>query len=207
MWYPGDGGGVATANVILGRNDPAGRLPFTWAGRLDQYVSHDPAHPERTSGGINGTTTFSEGIFVGYRWFDEQHIQPLFPFGYGLSYTKFKYSNLQAVPKSDGGLTVRFSIENVGKLYGDEVPQVYLGAPANPRAGAQFAVRALAGFDRVGLKPGGSKQITIQVPARQFQYWSDVTKSWQTATGNRIVYIGASSRDLRLQKQITISAK
>jgi beta-glucosidase len=207
MWYPGDGGGVATANVLLGRNNPAGRLPFTWAVRLNQYVSHDSTHPERTSGGVNGTTTFSEGIFVGYRWFDTQHIQPLFPFGYGLSYTKFNYSNLQAVPASDGGLTVRFSIKNVGKLYGDEVPQVYLGAPTNPPAGAEFAVRALAGFDRVGLKPGDSKQITIHVPARQLQYWSDLTKSWQTATGNRVVYIGASSRDLRLQKQIAIPAK
>jgi beta-glucosidase len=151
--------------------------------------------------------TFSEGIFIGYRWFDKKDIQPLFPFGYGLSYTRFKYSNLQAAPASDGGLTIRFSIENVGKLYGDEVPQVYLGAPANPPAGAQFAVRALAGFDRIGLKPDESKQITIHVPLRQLQYWSDTTKNWQSATGSRVVYVGASSRDLRLQQQITIAAK
>jgi beta-glucosidase len=207
MWYPGDGGGIATANVLLGRNDPAGRLPFTWAERLDQYVSHDPAHPDRSSDGVNGITTFSEGIFVGYRWFDKQGIQPLFPFGYGLSYTKFKYSNLQAMPASDDGLIVRFSIKNVGKAYGDEVPQVYLGAPANNPTGTQFAVRALAAFDRVGLKPGDSKQITIQVPLRQLQYWSDITRSWQTTTGNRVVYVGASSRDLRLQQQITIPAR
>jgi beta-glucosidase len=206
MWYPGDGGGVAAASVLLGHTDPAGRMPFTWARRLDQYVSHDPAHPERSSDAPH-QTTFSEGIFIGYRWFDKQDIQLLFPFGYGLSYTKFKYSNLQTAPASDGGLTVRFSIENVGKVYGDEVPQVYLGAPANPPAGAQFAVRALAGFDRVGIKPDESKQITIHVPSRQLQYWSDATKSWQTAAGNRMVYVGASSRDLRLQRQITIPAK
>jgi len=206
MWYPGDGGGVATASVLLGHTDPAGRMPFTWAKRLDQYVSHDPAHPERSSDAPH-RATFSEGIFIGYRWFDKQNIEPLFPFGYGLSYTKFKYSGLQATPASDGGLNVRFSIENVGKVSGDEVPQVYLGAPANPPAGAQFAVHALAGFDRIALKPGESKQVTVHVPLRQLQYWSDATKNWQTAAGSRTVYVGASSRDLRLHQQVTIPAK
>ena len=206
MWYPGDGGGVAAASVLLGKTDPAGRLPFTWARQLDQYVSHDPAHPERSSNGVGGITKFSEGIFIGYRWFDEKDIQPLFTFGYGLSYTEFRYSSLQAVPASDGGLTVRFSIENVGKVSGDEVPQVYLGAPQNPPAGAQFAVRALAGFDRIGLEPGENREVTIHVPLRQLQYWSDASRSWQTATGSRVVYVGASSRDLRLQERITIPA-
>lgn len=206
MWYPGDGGGVATASVLLGHTDPAGRMPFTWAKRLDQYVSHDPAHPERSSDHPH-VVKFTEGIFIGYRWFDKQDIQPLFPFGYGLSYTKFKYSNLQATPASDGGLTVSFSIENAGKLYGDEVPQVYLGAPQNPPAGAQFAVRALAGFDRIGIQPGESKQVTIHVPLQQLQYWSEATSSWQTATGSRVVCVGASSRDLRLHQQVTIAAK
>lgn len=206
MWYPGDGGGVATASVLLGKTDPAGRMPFTWAKRLDQYVSHDPAHPDRSSNAPH-VVKFSEGIFIGYRWFDQQSIQPLFPFGYGLSYTKFKYSDLQAMPAPDGGLTVRFSIENVGNVYGDEVPQVYLGAPANPPAGAQFAVRALVGFDRIGLKPGETKQLTIHVPLRQMQDWSDGTGSWQTAIGSRTIYVGASSRDLRLQQQVTIPAR
>jgi beta-glucosidase len=206
MWYPGDGGGVAAASVLLGHTDPAGRMPFTWARRLDQYVSHDPAHPERSSNHPH-VVKFSEGIFIGYRWFDKKGIQPLFPFGYGLSYTSFKYSHLQATPASDGGLTVRFSIENVGKVFGDEVPQIYLGAPASPPAGVQFAVRALAGFDRVGLKPGESKQITIHVPLRQLQYWSNATMNWQTAAGKRTVYVGASSRDLRLHRQVTVPAK
>lgn len=206
MWYPGDGGGVATASVLLGHTDPAGRMPFTWAKRLDQYVSHDPAHPERSAGAPHAVA-FSEGIFMGYRWFDKQNIQPLFPFGYGLSYTKFKYSSLQAAPASDGGLNVRVSIENVGNVSGDEVPQVYLGAPSNPPAGAQFAMQALAGFDRIGIKPGETKQVTIHVPLRQLQYWSDAAKSWQTAAGNRTVYVGASSRDLRLHQQVTIPAK
>jgi len=204
MWYPGDGGGVATANVLLGRNDPAGRLPFTWAERLDQYVSHDPAHPERSSKGVDGVTKFSEGIFVGYRWFDHKDIQPLFPFGYGLSYTVFRYSNLETGPAADGGLIVRFSVQNVGKISGDDVPQVYLGPPESAPSGAQFAVRALAGFDRIGLQPGQSRVVEIHVPLRQLQYWSEATNSWQTAEGSRVVYIGASSRDLLLHQQITV---
>ncbi|HTV53280.1 MAG TPA: glycoside hydrolase family 3 C-terminal domain-containing protein [Terriglobia bacterium] len=204
MWYPGDGGGVATANVLLGRTDPAGRLPFTWAQRLDQYVSHDPAHPERSSDGVHGVTTFSEGIFVGYRWFDEQHIQPLFPFGYGLSYTRFRYSDLQTQRAPDGGFIVRFVVQNVGKVYGDEVPQVYLGPPESAPSGAEFAVRALAGFNRIGLNPGESRQVEIHVPLRQLQYWSDAASGWEVATGSRNVYVGASSRDLRLHEQITV---
>lgn len=207
MWYPGDGGGVATANVLLGRTDPAGRLPFTWAQRLDQYVSHDPAHPERSSDGVHGVTAFSEGIFVGYRWFDEQRIQALFPFGYGLSYTRFRYSNLQTQQAPDGGLTIRFLVQNVGKLYGDEVPQVYLGPPEPAPSGAQFAIRALAGFDRVGLKPGESRRVEIHVPLRQLQYWPDAATHWETATGSRTVYVGSSSRDLRLHERITIAPK
>ena len=80
MWWPGDEGGPATANVLLGRANPAGRLPITWPVRLDQMVAQDPAgHPERTNAGVDGKTTYSEGIFVGYRWFDQQNIAPLFP--------------------------------------------------------------------------------------------------------------------------------
>lgn len=205
MWYPGDGGGVATANVLLGRADPAGRLPFTWARRLDQYVSHDPTHPERSSDGVRGVTTFSEGILVGYRWFDEQRLQPLFPFGYGLSYTRFRYSDLQTQRAPDGGLIVRFLLRNVGGVFGDEIPQVYLGAPQISPSGAQFAVRALAGFDRIGLKPGESRQVEIHVGLRQLQYWSDAANRWRLAPGARNVYVGSSSRDLKLHEQITIA--
>ncbi len=207
MWYPGDGGGVATANVLLGRSNPAGRLPFTWADKLDQYVSHDPKHPERSSKGVGGITKFSEGIFVGYRWFDHKNIQPLFPFGYGLSYTQFRYSGLQTEPAEDGGLIVRFAVQNLGKVYGDDVPQVYLGVPGNSPAGVQFAVRALAGFDRIGLQPGQSRVVEIHVPLRQLQYWSEADNSWRTASGRRTVYVGASSRDLLLHQEVAIPLK
>jgi beta-glucosidase len=205
MWYPGDAGGVAAANILLGRNSPAGRLPFTWAERLDQYVSHDPAHPERSSDGIGGKTTFSEGIFVGYRWFDAQKIEPLFPFGYGLSYTKFAYSQLKVARTADGGADASFTIQNTGSADGDEVPQVYIDAPEQrPDSTTQFAVRALAAFDRVHLKAGESRTITLHIAPRAFEYWSASSKQWMTAGGLRKIHVGASSRDLRLDAELEV---
>src|SRR6185437_8361086 len=101
MWWPGDEGGWATANVLLGKANPAGRLPFTWARRLADYAANDPTHPERSAKGVDGKTTFSEGVDIGYRWFDKQGIEPLFPFGYGLSYTAFSYFYLHVKAAPD----------------------------------------------------------------------------------------------------------
>lgn len=206
MWWPGDQGGPATANILLGRANPAGRLPITWPERLDQMVAQDPkGHPERTNSGIDGKTTYSEGIFVGYRWFDKQNLTPTFPFGYGLSYTNFQYSGLSVTRAKDGGLDVSFTLKNAGKVAGDEVPQVYLGAPKDPQGGAQFAVRALAQFDRVSLAPGQSRKVAMHVEPRRLQYWATSAGTWQTATGSRTLYVGASSRDIRLQANINIA--
>ncbi|QMV18919.1 beta-glucosidase [Granulicella sp. 5B5] len=197
MWWPGDEGGWSTANVLLGKADPAGRLPVTWATRLEDYPATDPAHPERSAKGVDGKTTFSEGVDIGYRWFDAQHIQPLFPFGYGLSYTTFAYSGLKVEPSASHGLDVTVTLRNTGKVAGDEVPQVYLGAPQKPPAGAQFAPRKLAAFVRVSLAPGESKTVILHVAARSLEYWSTATSSWQRA-GTAKVSVGSSSRDLRL---------
>ncbi|MGH9508045.1 MAG: glycoside hydrolase family 3 C-terminal domain-containing protein, partial [Terriglobales bacterium] len=206
MWYPGDGGGVATARLLLGRADPSGRLPFTWARQLQQYVSHDPAHPERSSAGVGGVTRYSEGIFVGYRWFEQQGMVPLFPFGFGLAYTRFQYSRLRVLPAPGGGLEARLTVRNRGAVSGTAVPQVYLGAPQPAPAGAQFAVRALAGFTRVSLAPGQSRTVVIHIPRRQLAYWAQQDHAWRIAPGRRIVYAGASSRDLPLRQSVTIPA-
>ena len=202
MWWPGDEGGWATANILLGKTSPAGRLPFTWAKKLTDYPATDPAHPERTAKGMNGKTTYSEGIYVGYRWFDKQKIAPLFPFGYGLSYTHFDYSNLKTSPAADGGLTISFIVKNSGRIAGDEVPQVYLGAPVNAPQGASFAVHALAAFDRIHLSPGDSQTIRLHVPLRSLQYWSTAQNQWVKALGSRLVLVGRSSRDLPLQSKV-----
>jgi beta-glucosidase len=137
MWYTGDEGGWAAAHLLLGRVTPAGRLPFSWPQRLQDTLAHDREHPERASAGVDGKTIYSEGVWVGYRWFDQAGIDPLYPFGYGLSYTKFEYRSLQVRAAAHGGLTVAFTLSNVGPVHGDEVPQVYLTAPDGAPHGLQ----------------------------------------------------------------------
>ena len=114
MWWPGDEGGWSTANLLLGKVSPAGRLPVTWGKNLTDYPATDPKHPERSKKGVDKKTTYSEGVNVGYRWFDKQNIEPLFAFGHGLSYTTFDYSGLGVLKDSDGGLDVDLNIKNTG---------------------------------------------------------------------------------------------
>jgi beta-glucosidase len=202
MWWPGDEGGWSTANLLAGKTSPAGRLPVTWAKNLTDYAATDPKHPERSMKGVDHKTTYSEGVNVGYRWFDKENIAPLFAFGHGLSYTTFDYSGLKVEKASDGGLEVRVHIKNAGSVDADEVPQVYLGAPSEVPAGVQFPVRALVAFDRIHLGGGESKTVTLHVEPRQLQYWSTKDAAWDTATGKRILSVGASSRDLRVERPI-----
>ena len=197
MWYPGDEGGQATADILTGKANPAGRLPFTWPARLADNVANDPAHPERSSAGVGGKTTYTEGIMVGYRWFDSQKIAPLFPFGYGLSYTRFSYSGLSVTRGHNGAMNARVTIRNIGSLDGDEVVQLYLGAPTKAPVDGQIAPESLVGFARVHLKAGEARVVTIVLPARRFQYWSERKDSWVRLAGARRLAAGGSSRDLR----------
>jgi beta-glucosidase len=202
MWWPGDEGGWSTANLLAGKSSPAGRLPVTWGKRLEDYAATDPRHPERSRKGVDGKTTYSEGVNVGYRWFDKEKIAPLFAFGHGLSYTTFEYSGLKVTKSPDGGLDVKVILKNSGKVESDEVPQIYLGAPSVIPNGVQFPVRALVAFDRIHMAAGEAKTVTLHVAPRQLQYWSTKESKWVTATGIRTVSVGASSRDLRVEQSI-----
>ncbi len=204
MWWPGDEGGWATANILLGKVNPSGRLPFTWAKKLEDYAANDPKYPERSSAGVDKKTTFSEGVNVGYRWFDKQKTEPLFPFGFGLSYTKFAYSGLKVAAASDGGLDVSFQLKNTGAVAGDEVLQVYLGAPEKRPKGVDFPVHALAGFDRVHLDAGQSQDVRVHIPLRRLQSWSSAENKWIKPSGSREVLVGGSSRDLPLSAKAKI---
>lgn len=202
MGWTGDAGGWATAKVLLGQANPAGRLPFTWPKRPEDMPASDPAYPERSVDGVNGKTTFSEGVLVGYRWFDRKAIEPLFPFGFGQSYTTFAYTGMKIISAADGGADVTLRIQNIGSVAGDEVAQVYLVKPVHPLAGIQFADNILAGFERVHLAPHQTGQTVIHVPRRQFQYWSPADKEWLTPSGIRTLWVGGSSRDRRLEGQV-----
>jgi beta-glucosidase len=204
MGWTGDLGGWATAKVLLGQANAGGRLPYTWPKRIEDTPANDPAYPERSYKGVDGKTTFSEGVLVGYRWFDRKKIEPEFPFGFGLSYTTFAYSGIKSSPAADGGADVSVKIQNTGSVAGDEVAQVYLEKPAHAPTGVQFADDVLGGFERVQLAAGESKEVVIHVPQRQFQYWSTAQSAWVTPAGNRSLWVGGSSRDRKLESRVAV---
>jgi beta-glucosidase len=203
MWLPGQEGGWATADLLTGKANPSGKLAMTIPMKISDTPAMAPGHPERYDGiPEKQQVIFSEGIFVGYRWYDKQNIQPLFPFGYGLSYTVFGYSELKTNSTADG-IDVSFNLKNTGKLAGTEVAQVYLGPPTAEVV--PMAVRSLSGFARVSLAPGESKSVQIHIPVRQLSYWSEDHNAWVIAGGTRAISVGASSRDLRLQGSVQIA--
>jgi beta-glucosidase len=126
----------------------------------------------------------------------------LFRFGYGLSYTTFAYAGLSVRRAADGGLDVACTVRNTGARAGDEVVQVYLGAPEAPPAGVEFAVRALADFERIALGPGASRRVRLHVFPERLKYWSIADSAWRVADGSRTLYVGTSSRDLRLSLRV-----
>jgi beta-glucosidase len=203
MWYPGQEGGTSTAMLLLGQANPGGKLPISWPASGDQTPF--AGHPERVNG--NGSQVlFSEGLYMGYRWYDQQNITPLFPFGHGLSYTQFAYSGLAIQPDSDG-LEVSFDLQNTGSVKGSEAPQVYVGPPTNPPLGVQFAPKKLAGFERVELGSGESERVRIHVSQRELSYWSTALRRWILPEGERTIYVGASSRDIPLQRRVRVEGE
>jgi beta-glucosidase len=200
MWFPGQEGGTSTARLLLGLANPGGRLPISWPVNADQTPFAN--HPERVTG--NGTDVlFSEGLYMGYRWYDEQKISPQFCFGFGLSYTKFSYSNLN-LSATQNGVNVSFIVQNTGKVTGAEVPQLYVGPPSKPAEPVQFPVRKLVGFDRVSLQPGQSQKVTLTVSPLELSYWSPQQQTWVLPGGERTFYVGSSSRNVQLSGRVPI---
>ncbi|MGD0778196.1 MAG: glycoside hydrolase family 3 C-terminal domain-containing protein [Candidatus Solibacter sp.] len=214
MWYPGQEGGWAAADLLLGRANPAGHLPVTFPVRLEDAPARAVGHPERLPvAAAPGTTgvdpdplvvRYTEGLAVGYRWYDQQNIQPLFPFGHGLSYTRFEYSRLEVRRTPDGG-DVAFTVRNAGGVRGSEVAQVYLAPPARPPV--PMVPQSLVGFERVELAAGAARRVTVHLDQRAFSYWSTDGHVWRVAEGERVVSIAASSRDIRLEGRIAAPAK
>jgi beta-glucosidase len=202
MWYPGQEGGTATARLLLGAANPGGKLPITFPASSAQTPF--AGHPERLAG-VGGQLTWSEGLFAGYRWYDQQQLQPLFPFGFGLSYTKFDLSKLEISPLVGDGFNVSVRVRNTGSQRGVEVPQVYVGPSPNLPSSFQQAVRKLVQFQPVALNPGQSQTLTLHIAPRDLSAWSTSGQNWVLGTGPRNVYVGTSSRDLPLVGSVTVS--
>ncbi|HEY0805335.1 MAG TPA: glycoside hydrolase family 3 C-terminal domain-containing protein, partial [Pseudonocardiaceae bacterium] len=194
-WYPGQTDGTAIAALLYGDANFSGKLPVTFP----QSLADVPASTLAQWPGQNGTVQYSEGINVGYRFYDSQNKTPLFPFGFGLSYTNFQYANLTVgAPDANGNVAVGFDITNTGSRAGAEVAQVYVGQPA----GTGEPPKNLRGFTRVNLNPGQAQHVTVTLDARSFQFWNN---AWTTATGTNQIFVGASSRDIRLTGQVQIA--
>lgn len=198
-WYPGMEGGNALAGVLFGDVNPSGKLPATFPKRLQD----SPAHTFGPAGfpGVNGTVTYSEGLLVGYRWFDAKDIEPLFPFGFGLSYTTFDYSNLKITP-SGADVLVEFELKNTGKRAGAEVAQVYV-RPG--KAGVPRPVQELKAFQKITLKPGENQTVRLLLAKEAFCYYDDKQSAWVAERGDYQIVVGASSRDLRLRGEYTLA--
>lgn len=184
-WYPGQEGGLALAEILLGEVNPSAKLPITWARRYEDNPSapyyHDPV-----------STRYSEGIFMGYRGFDANETEPLFPFGHGLSYTTFAYTNL----RTHAGGRVSVDITNVGEHAGAEIAQLYVGdlvcSEPRPR-------RELKGFAKLTLAPGETGTASFQLTRRDFSFFHPETRAWTLEPGEFEISVGASSRDLPLR--------
>ncbi|WP_286691220.1 glycoside hydrolase family 3 C-terminal domain-containing protein [Aeromicrobium sp. REDSEA-S38_B2] len=202
MWYPGQAGAEATTALLFGDAEPGGRLTQTFPRSVEETPVGADA---RRFPGVDGTVHYDEGIFSGYRWYDQQDVDPLFAFGHGLSYTTFRYGPLTVRPARDGGLVARVKVANTGDRAGSEVVQAYLGA--SPRVDLPQAERQLAGFEKVRLAAGESRWVTVRIEPRALQHWDVERDAWVTGTGRRTVEVGSSSRDLRRSAEVMVREK
>ena len=212
-WYPGEEGGAALASTLFGDADPSGRLPVTFPAHASDVPARTPDQwPGRgDAGGAEPIAdalpppanvvplkeiSYAEGVLVGYRWYDARRIPPAFPFGFGLSYTRFRYSHL-AVGRRTVGVTVR----NVGRRAGSDVAQLYVAIPP-PAPGAAQPPRQLKGFARVRLRPGGARRVRFHLDTRTFAHWDTARHAWAAPPGCYSLSVGRSSRDLPLRGRI-----
>lgn len=199
-WFSGSQTGNALADVLFGKVNPSGKLPFTFPVKLKDNAAHalDAYDPEDLS------VEYKESIFVGYRWADKQQIKPLFAFGHGLSYTDFGYSEAKASKanmKADGTITVSVDVENVGKVAGKEVVQLYIG---DQEASLVRPVKELKGFKKIALEPGQKQTVTFEINPEMLKYFDDAKHEWVLEKGRFTAYIGSASDDIRTQVEFDV---
>lgn len=192
--------GGAVAELLFGKANPSGKLAETFPKKL----AHNPSHPYFP--GEDDKVEYREGIFVGYRYYDKKEIEPLFPFGFGLSYTKFEYSDLKVdkkQAKDTDTITVSVKVKNVGNMAGKEVVQLYV---RDVESSVIRPEKELKGFEKVELKPGEEKTVTFVLDKRSFAYYNIDIKDWYVESGDFEILIGRSSRDIVLKETVKIES-
>lgn len=199
-WYGGSQAGHGLADVLFGKVNPSGKLPFTFPVALKDNGAHalNAYHP------LDLSVEYKEGIYVGYRWAEKQNIKPLFAFGHGLSYTEFAYG--EARPSSSsvsfgGDFTVSVDVTNTGKLAGKEVVQLYIG---DEESSLERPVKELKGFKKIALNPGETKTVTFTIEPDMLKYFDDSKHEWVLESGKFTAYIGSASDDIRTKVDFVV---
>jgi beta-glucosidase len=206
-FYPGQNGGQALGEILFGDVNPSGRLPISMEKRLEDnpaaatFPNPVNQHPD--------AIPYDEGIFIGYRGYDKNHVQPLYPFGFGLSYTSFSFSDLKIEPTTwngTGNVTVTFRVTNTGKLAGAEVAQLYVG---QQNTTISRPIKELKGFQKVFLQPNQSQTVTLKLDQRSFAYFNESAEKWDALPGTYNILVGSSSQtsDLKLQGVVRLSSE
>jgi beta-glucosidase len=199
-WYNGSENGNALADVLTGKINPSGKLPFSFPVTLEQ----SPAHYLKTFPGANKEANYKEGILVGYRWYDTKKIEPMYPFGYGLSYTTFEYTGLKSNSHSFGQnetITATVSIKNTGKTAGKETVQLYVSKSTSV---VVRAAKELKAFEKLLIGPGETKMVTLNIPVKDLAYYDEKTGSWIVERGDYELIVGSSSKDIKGKVEIKV---
>ena len=213
-WYPGQIGNIALAEILSGKTNPSGKLPIT----IEKEFKDSPGYDYMPKGENVNTDweddfnmdfpihniEYKEGIFVGYRWYEKKKIEPLFPFGYGLSYTTFSYSDLKlSKPEfmKEENVTLQFNLSNTGGIDGAEITQVYI---RDIESSVPRPIKELKGFKKVFLKSGESKTVRISLDVKDFAFWDLEKKDWDAEPGQFEIMIGTSSDDIKLKSIVTL---
>jgi beta-glucosidase len=217
-WYPGQEGGTAVAEVLFGKHNPEGKLPVSFDRSWDEdpsYAWYYPVKGADTTLHVTETdgrkvdyviphVKYEDGLMVGYRYWTTTGKHPLYPFGFGLSYTTFSFSKLSVPATAASGSTVpvTFDVTNTGTVAGAEVAQLYV---SDPSAKAKRPERELKGFEKVRLTPGETRHVTLNLDIRAFSYWDSTTHKWTIDPGKFVVRVGDSSENTPLSAELTLN--
>ena len=212
-WYPGQAGNIAIAEILSGKTNPSGKLPITIEKDFKDSPGYGYNQGEELYEGWNGEgeqahpvyeVKYDEGVFIGYRWYEARKIEPLYPFGYGLSYTTFEYEGVSLSKeqfKQNEKVEVTVKLKNTGKSAGSEIVQIYI---EDIKSSVDRPIKELKGFSKIYLNPGESKEVKIVLKIKDFSFWNPATEDWFAEKGKFKIHVGSSSTDIKSTKEIEL---